>query len=127
MRLAVLSFVVLALLAPAAAQANPSPDFTESVALLGDPQDVVAGPDGALWFTALGAEGIGRVAADGLSTTPYAVGVTPNGIAAGPDGNLWFADTGGNPGNIRSSTTGGLLAAFPTGDTQPTGIVAGPD
>jgi virginiamycin B lyase len=126
-RVGLLSLVVLALLVPATAQAAPSPVFSESVTLSGDPLDVVAGPDGALWFTARGANGVGRLTADGLTPTWFPVGLKPNGIAASPDGNLWFADTG-SPGQIRTVTPGGSLSTTSTGgDTQPTGIVAGPD
>jgi streptogramin lyase len=124
-RLWPLSLVVLALLAPVSAQAAPTPVFSESTALMGKTQDVVTGPDGALWFTARGTDGVGRLTPDGLSTTTFTVGVRPNGIVAGPDGNLWFADTG-NPGQIWSMTAS--PTAYSTdGDTQPTGIVAGPD
>src|SRR4051794_11826584 len=125
-RLSFAVVLIVALLAPVTAQAAPIPVFTESTALLGDSQDVVTGPDGALWFTALGANGVGRLTPDGLSTTPFPGGVKPNGIVAGPDGKLWFADTG-STGQIRSITPGGSLTVYPTGDTQPTGIVVGPD
>jgi virginiamycin B lyase len=127
LRLGIALLAALALLVPAGAQAAPTPLFSESVALLGDPQAVVTGPDGALWFTARGANGAGRLTADGLTTSPFPVGLKPNGIVAGPDGNLWFADTG-SPGQIRKITPGGTLTAYPTGgDTQPTEIVVGPD
>jgi virginiamycin B lyase len=126
-RLCLLSSVVLALLVPASAQAAPTPLFSESTSLSGDPQDVVTGPDGALWFTARGANGVGRLTADGLTETWFTVGVKPNGIVAGPDGNVWFADTG-NPGQVWSVSVGGSTTPNATGgDTQPTGIVVGPD
>jgi virginiamycin B lyase len=126
-RLGIALFTMLALLAPATAQAAPTPLFSESTALSGDPQDVVTGPDGALWFTARGANGVGRLTADGLTATWFPIGLKPNGIVTGPDGNLWFADTG-SPGQIRKITAGGTLSANPTGgDTQPTGIVVGSD
>jgi streptogramin lyase len=127
LRLGIAAALVIALLCPVAAQASPTPIFSESIALLGDPQDVVTGPDGALWFTARSANGVGRLTADGLTTSPFPIGLKPNGIVAGPDGNLWFADTG-SPGQIRKITPGGTLTAYPTGgDTQPTAIVVGSD
>jgi streptogramin lyase len=126
-RLGIAVFTVLALLVPASAQAAPSPLFSESTTLSGDPQDVVTGPDGAIWFTARGANGVGRLTAAGLTETWFTVGIKPNGLVAGPDGNLWFADTG-NPGQVWSVSVGGSRAPNATGgDTQPTGIVVGPD
>jgi virginiamycin B lyase len=41
----------------------------------GDPRDITAGPDGALWFTQDGA-----------------CHCVPEGITAGPDGALWFTE-----------------------------------
>jgi virginiamycin B lyase len=128
LRLGIAAALVIALLAPVAAHAAPTPVFSESTALMGNPQDVATGPDGALWFTARNTDGVGRLMPDGLTTTPFPVTGKPTGIVAGPDGNLWFADTA-SPGQILSITPGGsLLTPIDTGgDTQPTGIVVGPD
>ncbi len=52
------------------------------------------GPDGAIWFTEMWANKIGRITLDGKLTeyplpTPAA---SPRGICAGPDGALWFTE-----------------------------------
>ncbi|HEY7124054.1 MAG TPA: hypothetical protein VH540_08910 [Ktedonobacterales bacterium] len=64
------------------------------------PQDITAGPDGALWFT-LNTSQIGRMTLQGVFTIfalpPFqdSYGRTnpeqPWGITTGPDGNLWFS------------------------------------
>ena len=62
------------------------------------PRGIIAGPDGAMWFTEAGADQIGRIAPDG-SITEYhlpsrnQVHAYPDGIALGPDGAIWFAET----------------------------------
>ena len=60
-----------------------------------DSVDVVAGPDGALWFTEFGANKIGRITTTG-QFSEYALAnlSNPGGITAGPDGALWFAEFG---------------------------------
>ena len=64
------------------------------------PFDIIAGPDGNLWFTeanpALGK--IGRITPTGAITeypTPTSDS-SPEGITAGPGGNLWFTEQGGD-------------------------------
>jgi len=53
--------------------------------------NIAVGPDGALWFTELGANTIGRISTTGvINEYPLASGSHPYGITAGPDGNLWF-------------------------------------
>src|SRR5205085_8690039 len=59
------------------------------------PLDIVAGPDGALWFTEYGTDRVGRIATTG-AVSEYAIptpGTFPIGIVAGPDGALWFAES----------------------------------
>jgi virginiamycin B lyase len=128
-RLWLLSLLVLGLALPAGAHAGTTPSFSErpsAADLPGHPEDLVAGPDGALWFTARAADGIGRVTTGGTAT-PLLSGVTPSGIAVGPDGSLWFADSGpqGQLGRVASDGTMEFLG--PSGDTGATSIVAGPD
>ena len=55
-------------------------------------QEIVAGQDGALWFTSVTGT-IGRITTD-RSVTIYGSAdvVRPLGIARGPDGALWFTD-----------------------------------
>ena len=56
-------------------------------------QGIVAGPDGALWFTVGGtlAGKIGRITVSGSVTTYNAAA---GSIVVGPDGALWFAEGG---------------------------------
>ena len=90
------------------------------------PQDIVAGPDGALWFTANGR--IGRITTSG-SVTSYALpsGSSNRGqdITVGPDKNLWFAEEFGN--RIGKVTTAGKVTEYtiPTVNSSPYGITAG--
>ncbi|MDO9407777.1 hypothetical protein [Patulibacter sp.] len=66
----------------------------------GSPEDIVAGPDNAMWFTLPFASAIGRVdvATGAITTYPTPAGSAPTGITRGPDGALWFTDTGVAPG-----------------------------
>jgi virginiamycin B lyase len=97
------------------------------------PWEITAGPDGALWFTELQANKIGRITTVG--TLSEYVLPTPNSgplsITTGPDGALWFTEqninsTGDQIGRI---TTGGMITEFPvpTSNGQTGGITAGPD
>ncbi len=59
-----------------------------------------AGPDGALWFTEIGAGRIGRITVDG-EITEYPLPdplARPHAVTAGPDGALWFTEWGEWPG-----------------------------
>jgi virginiamycin B lyase len=97
---------------------------------------IVAGSDGALWFT--GANKIGRITTAGVVTefsipVPAPFFVYTN-IAAGPDGALWFGlvnVTRGWPASrgIGRMTTTGEFSEFllPTGGPISGGITAGPD
>src|SRR5437660_1059472 len=68
-------------------------EFTPPTAGSG-PTTIVAGPDGALWFTELSANKIGRLTTGGAFTefTVPTAGSGPNGLVSGPDGALWFTE-----------------------------------
>jgi virginiamycin B lyase len=92
----------------------------------GIPAGIVAGPDGALWFTDWMGK-IGRITTSG-SITSFTVsgGVGQSAsITVGSDGNLWFAGSNG----ISRMTTAGAVTTFvpPTSGSSPQSIVAGPD
>jgi hypothetical protein len=94
-----------------------------------NPNYITAGPDGALWFSELAANQIGRVTTAGVFTE-YGIPTPkrgPYGITAGPDGALWFVEYNGN--NIGRITTAGAIAeyAIPTPASGPLSITAGPD
>jgi len=82
------------------------------------------GPDGALWFTELGANKIGRITTQGAITSFVvpAFDDGPNGITNGPDGALWFTDGNG----AARITTGGTVTHEWTGNSG-FGIITGPD
>jgi virginiamycin B lyase len=75
-----------------------------------DPAQIVAGPDGALWFTEQAGYRIGRITTDGeISEFPLRPGLAPVGIAVGPEGDLWFA-TDKRVGRV---TTEGAIDTWP--------------
>jgi virginiamycin B lyase len=123
-RLAIL-IAVASCAGPAFAQAPAITEFT--VSQQGYVGGVVAGPDGAVWFTNL--TSIGRITTGGTSTqfTLPSASSQANQITVGPDGALWFTDSGTN--KIGRITTGGAITenAITTPNSDPIGITAGPD
>src|SRR3974390_1218531 len=93
------------------------------------PYGIAAGPDGAVWFTDVNCNLIGRITTNGAVTTfPIPTSNTsPTQITAGPDGALWFTEPLGN--RIGRITTAGAITEFvvPTSNSLPWGIVLGPD
>ena len=95
----------------------------------GRPGAIGVGPDGALWFTELSANKIGRVTTGG-SFSEFAVPTAASqlgDITAGPDGALWFTEESGN--KIGRITTGGSISEFlvPTSSSGPLDIAVGSD
>jgi virginiamycin B lyase len=93
------------------------------------PTGITAGPDGALWFTEMFGNKIGRITPAGTITefplpTPSS---GPDSITAGPDGALWFTEFTGN--KIGRITPAGTITEFalPRANSAPYGITAGPD
>jgi virginiamycin B lyase len=86
---------------------------------------IVAGPDGALWFTQDYPEaGIWRITTAGEFTEFRSPGVGNTVyIAKGPDGALWFTQVFSTIGRI---DTAGSFTLFP-GTASTAGIAAGPD
>jgi virginiamycin B lyase len=99
-----------------------------------EPDIIVLGPDGALWYTLSFQYAIGHITTAGTNTfdpTPVTGGRSySNGIAVGGDGALWFALNASAIGRI---TTGGVVNECPTptapvgGTSLPFGMTAGPD
>lgn len=84
---------------------------------------IVAGPDGALWFTGFNGPGnVYRATTDGNVTTIVTGGVTPGfpssnvqDITVGPDGNLWVTRpsfNGSSPEGLARITPGGAVTLF---------------
>lgn len=100
----------------------------------GEPYGIVAGPDGAMWFTEDGGNKIGRITTGGAVTNEFTVptsGAEPNGIALGSDNNLWFTEFAEfGTAKIGTVTTGGTFHEYSSGLTStayPLGITPGPD
>ena len=101
-----------------------------------NPQSIVTGPDGYIWFTNVGSYdeqgnpvdgSIGRISTSGrLKFFTDSSIVSPYGLTVGPDRNLWF--TNNAPGNIGRITTTGKISSFATiSPTPQSQITTGPD
>lgn len=93
-----------------------------------DPGDIVAGPDGNLWITETGTNGIARMNTSG-SFTQFAIATAdagPQRIAVGSDGALWFTEDPGNA--LGRIATDGTMSQYPvpTANAHPYGIVSCP-
>jgi virginiamycin B lyase len=95
---------------------------------ISEPNQITAGPDGALWFTNFGDNSIGRITTAGVVTDYTGTGISfPYGITVGADGALWFANDGNGSigritisGHVKNYTARGLggviwIAAGPDG------------
>jgi virginiamycin B lyase len=92
--------------------------------------DLVLGPDGAIWFCDQGNAAVGKIGTNGMITEYTIPGVMPipSNITVGPDGNLWFSDD--ESGQIGRATTSGSVQVFSAGMQSgaiPDAITAGPD
>jgi virginiamycin B lyase len=92
------------------------------------PQRIVVGPDGALWFTELGANAVGRITVDGQVTEyPTGPNTGPVGITTVPgDDGLWFVEFNGN--RIGRMATDGTVTdefAIPSPASAPLQIAGG--
>jgi virginiamycin B lyase len=97
----------------------------------GEPESVVAGPDGNLWFTELASGKIGAInpTTHAISEFPLSNrSALPSGIAAGSDGALWFTEYGsGEIGRIDPRTHVITEFPIPTANSGALAIAAGPD
>ena len=90
---------------------------------------IVAGPDGALWFT--NDYELGRISTTGMISHYSNGGLTSGGITVGSDGALWYIDTFGN--TIGRRTMSGTVTVYhlPSSTTNGCGycssISVGPD
>ena len=102
-------------------------------ASISEPVGIVAGPDGALWFTNEGINSIGSIGS--ITTAGIVTDHTdpnirqPGFITAGPDGALWFTNglMKGNYSIARITTAGTVTKYTDPGLSLPFGIAAGPD
>jgi streptogramin lyase len=111
-------------------------EFNSGLTPGGKPMGLVAGPDGNVWFTHYGNEGLGRAVG---RITPAGVitefregldGGFPQSLVVGPDGNLWFGIAGGNtsgPAIGRITPEGEITrVAELTSKTDPEELTVGP-
>jgi virginiamycin B lyase len=95
------------------------------------PGGIGLGSDGAVWFTEIATNAIGRM--QGRTFTSYALplGGEPIAIVAGPDAALWFAEYSGN--RIGRITTAGQITEYTIPlcggctDVGPWDLAVGPD
>lgn len=99
---------------------------------LSRPFQIVAGPDGNLWFTEFTGAKIGRITPGGVITEfPLPNPLSNAGeIVAGPDGNLWFTES--IPiriSRIARITPNGVITEFdlPNPSETPYSLIAGKD
>lgn len=89
---------------------------------------IATGPDGAIWFTELTTDKIGRITTDG-QITEYDLpdGAGPHDMVLGPDGALWFTEFVIN--KIGRITTDGEITHFdlPPGLGMLPEVAVGPD
>jgi streptogramin lyase len=94
----------------------------------GFPRGIVAGRDGAMWFTEFRNK-IGRITTIGevIEFDVPTFNSTPYGIAAGPDGNVWFTEI--SEGKIGRITPSGEITEFSLAVrfSSPSSITPGPD
>ena len=101
---------------------------------------LVNGPDGYLWYTQAGTNGLGRLNLDTFLTEQAQIFQTgaadpnkvdaPSAIITGPGGSLWFSEVLGNRigmVTIGESSNGLTLFDLPGAGSGPAGVAAGPD
>src|SRR5213593_2845188 len=124
-----LAALVLGVLGAGVAGAAPVGQITEFGAAGSNPAQVVAGPDGNLWFSDRNGT-VGQITTSG-TVARFTSGLNPGSavrsIAMGADGNLWFSDPGATRaiGMIDPSTH--AISEFRLAESSmPLGIAAGP-
>jgi virginiamycin B lyase len=129
-KLATLAWLVLA--APAAAA--PTVTEFEIPTASSQPQDIVLGPDGKLWFTERVANKIGRLTPGNpplIEDFAVPSGLTePFNITVGPDNKLWFSGKVGMEGAVarmNPANPADTKEFHGFGVTTPNGITKGPD
>lgn len=125
---------------PAIGKVNPATgkitEYTEGLNADSGLTDIVAGPDGNLWFIDDGfSPAIGKIDPGTGKIIEYTDGLIsgsqPTDIVAGPDGNLWFTDQGWPHAAIgKIDPANGKITEYTSGLTdlsQPGVIMIGPD
>jgi virginiamycin B lyase len=125
--------LIFAVLSASSARAAPVlEEFGPLPTAAAEPQDIVQGPDGNMWFTERGANKIGRISGTSPGTIDeFAVatgGLQPDIIVVGPDGALWYTELGSNSvGRMPPGNPAGVVRFTGLGIIQARGIAVGPD
>ena len=132
MRRAAILACIGALMLAGTAQAAPAIQEFNLPTAAAQPQDIVQGPDGNMWFAERGVNKIGRIS----GTNPGAIqefdiaagGMAPDIIVVGPDGALWYTEQGSSSvGRMPPGNPAGVTRFAGMGIIQPRGIAVGPD
>src|SRR5215210_1029995 len=96
---AIIALLPLLLLAAAPAAAEPTVNEFDVPTPASEPEDIVLGPDGDLWFTEQAANKIGRVKPGSppvIEDFPLPSGFTsPFNLTVGPDNKIWATASNG--------------------------------
>jgi virginiamycin B lyase len=91
------------------------------------PASIAAGPDNALWYTALTDDAIGRLTTNGGFSSSGTITNTAEQIAAGNDNAMWFTESTGAIGRFSVSSPGTVTEIQPPAAiTMAAGIASGP-
>ncbi len=89
------------------------------------PFGITVGADGTVWFTEATGNNIGRVTSNGIVTeVPFIVSSYATSITTASDGTLWVAS---HAGLSQLTSTGVLIATYPTLGGWPYNLIQGPD
>jgi streptogramin lyase len=129
-----LALLPLLLFAAPAAVAAPTVDEFGVPTPGAEPEDIVLGPDGNLWFTERSKDQLGRVTPGNppvIDEYPLPTGFTsPFNITVGPDGKIWATASNAAPAVVRIDPSNTADFAGHGGYGLPgaaAGIAAGPD
>lgn len=124
-----LAAAMLATASPAAA-APTIQEFQPLPTAGSQPQDLVLGPDGNIWFTEKGNKMIGRMNPNNPSQLDEypTVGGEPEVIIVGPDGALWYTELAAKTvGRIAPGPAPSAVSFAASNLESPRGIAVGPD
>src|SRR4051794_8455233 len=93
------------------------------------PDDIVAGGDGSLWFTESHTSTIGRISPSGTIREFAFTGSVPSQLGLAQDGSVFFGDRANNTHRVGRIKPLGAVKFFsvPSADSFPGGLEAGPD
>jgi streptogramin lyase len=115
--------------APASADVGDITTYDDPEGEVHQPTDIVAGPDGNVWFVQQGSGFVARTTPAGVITTfPLPGGANGAGLTVGADGNLWTAQPSADA--LVRITPAGVATAFTDVEDEvdlPVDVALGPD